>query len=150
MANNYRMDYGVDLVFCIDATMSMQPLLDTVKNNALNFYGGQQWLPTCASLEYYGLICAPESYEGLEFWTEAYGDKAMKLPSAVALDSEDTTEFYSLASDVLTLFSESAIKVVTGQLDEAGYRQVIEDAKGMGLDRMTELYQAAYDDYLAG
>ena len=119
-------------------------------NNALNFYGGQQWLPTCASMEYYSLICAPESYEGLEFWTEAYGDKAMKLPSAVALDSEDTTEFYSLASDVLTLFSESAIKVVTGQLDEAGYRQVIEDAKGMGLDRMTELYQAAYDDYLAG
>ena len=38
MGNNYRMDYGVDLVFCIDATMSMQPLLDTVKNNALNFY----------------------------------------------------------------------------------------------------------------
>ena len=36
------------------------------------------------------------------------------------------------------------------QLDEAGYRQVIEDARGMGLDRMTELYQAAYDNYLAG
>ena len=51
---------------------------------------------------------------------------------------------------MLTLFSENAIKVVTGQLDEAGYRQVIEDARGMGLDRMTELYQAAYDNYLAG
>ena len=38
MGNNYRMDYGVDLVFCIDATMSMYPLLGTVKNNALNFY----------------------------------------------------------------------------------------------------------------
>ena len=38
MGNNYRMDYGVDLVFCIDATMSMAPLLDTVKSNALNFY----------------------------------------------------------------------------------------------------------------
>jgi hypothetical protein len=38
MANNYRMDYGVDLVFCIDATMSMDHILDTVKNNALNFY----------------------------------------------------------------------------------------------------------------
>ena len=37
---------------------------------------------------------------------------------------------------------------VTGQLDEAGYRAVIEQAKGMGLDRMTELYQAAYDKYL--
>ena len=38
MAGNYKMTYGVDLVFCIDATMSMYPILETVKNNALNFY----------------------------------------------------------------------------------------------------------------
>lgn len=38
MGSNYRATYAVDLVFCIDATMSMQPVLDTVKNNALNFY----------------------------------------------------------------------------------------------------------------
>lgn len=40
MGNNYKslMAYEVDLVFCIDATGSMTPILDTVKNNALNFY----------------------------------------------------------------------------------------------------------------
>lgn len=40
MASNYRrkMTYEVDLVFCIDATMSMDPILDKVKENALNFY----------------------------------------------------------------------------------------------------------------
>lgn len=40
MGNNYKalMSYEVDLVFCIDATGSMDPILDTVKNNALNFY----------------------------------------------------------------------------------------------------------------
>ena len=38
MGSNYRMRYGVDLVFCIDATMSMYPILDTVKRHALNFY----------------------------------------------------------------------------------------------------------------
>ena len=38
MASNYRFTYGVDLVFCIDATGSMGPLLDTVKANALNLY----------------------------------------------------------------------------------------------------------------
>lgn len=31
--------YDVDLVFCIDATLSMSPLIDMVKKNALNFYG---------------------------------------------------------------------------------------------------------------
>ena len=119
-------------------------------NNALNWYGAQQWLPTCVTLDHWGLISAPESFEALEYFTEAYGDKTMKLPASVTLSADDTSEYYSLASDVGTLFAESATKVVTGQLDEAGYRQVIEDARGMGLDRMTELYQAAYDDYLAG
>ena len=40
MGSNYRnkMTYEVDLVFCIDATMSMDPILDKVKANALNFY----------------------------------------------------------------------------------------------------------------
>ena len=40
MGSNYRkrMTYEVDLVFCIDATMSMDPILDKVKKNALNFY----------------------------------------------------------------------------------------------------------------
>lgn len=38
MGSNYRLTYGVDLVFCIDATMSMDHILDTVKDNALNFY----------------------------------------------------------------------------------------------------------------
>lgn len=40
MGSNYRnrMTYEVDLVFCIDATMSMEPMLETVKKNALNFH----------------------------------------------------------------------------------------------------------------
>jgi len=39
MASNYSMKYCVDIVMVIDATGSMGPLLDTVKTNALNFYG---------------------------------------------------------------------------------------------------------------
>ena len=38
MGSNYKLTYGVDLVFCIDVTMSMDHVLDTVKNNALRFY----------------------------------------------------------------------------------------------------------------
>lgn len=36
--NNLRLTYNVDMVFCIDTTGSMGGLLETVKNNALNFY----------------------------------------------------------------------------------------------------------------
>ncbi|MBQ1376624.1 MAG: VWA domain-containing protein [Lachnospiraceae bacterium] len=39
MASNYTAKYNVDIVMCIDVTQSMDYLLDTVKKNALNFYG---------------------------------------------------------------------------------------------------------------
>ena len=39
MASNYSLKYNVDIVMCIDATGSMNGILDTVKSNALNFYG---------------------------------------------------------------------------------------------------------------
>ena len=39
MASNYSLKYNIDIVMCIDATGSMNGILDTVKSNALNFYG---------------------------------------------------------------------------------------------------------------
>lgn len=42
MGSNYKLKYGVDLVFCIDTTMSMDHILDIVKSNALNFYNDFQ------------------------------------------------------------------------------------------------------------
>lgn len=38
MQGGYKITYNVDIVFCIDATGSMENVLDIVKNNALNFY----------------------------------------------------------------------------------------------------------------
>ncbi len=38
MNAHMMMRYNVDLVFCIDATGSMKPVIETVKDNALNFY----------------------------------------------------------------------------------------------------------------
>ncbi len=38
MGNNYGGQYNVDIVMCIDATGSMGPLINLVKENALSFY----------------------------------------------------------------------------------------------------------------
>lgn len=38
MGSNFKMTYAIDIVLVIDATGSMQDLIDTVKENALNFY----------------------------------------------------------------------------------------------------------------
>ena len=39
MASNYALKYNVDIVFCVDATGSMGPVLDKVKRSILNFHG---------------------------------------------------------------------------------------------------------------
>lgn len=36
--NNYKITYNVDMVFCIDATGSMDGVIDMVRKNALNLY----------------------------------------------------------------------------------------------------------------
>ena len=38
LRSNYKMSYNVDMVFCIDATGSMDYIIDVVKKNALNLY----------------------------------------------------------------------------------------------------------------
>lgn len=38
MGSNYSIKYNIDIVMVIDATGSMDSLIDTVKNNALTFY----------------------------------------------------------------------------------------------------------------
>ena len=41
-APGYRLTYGVDIVFCIDCTESMDNVLDIVKSRALSFYADVQ------------------------------------------------------------------------------------------------------------
>ena len=38
MASNFKLTYNVDIVFCIDATGSMDNVINIVKDNALHFY----------------------------------------------------------------------------------------------------------------
>lgn len=38
MGSNYKITYNVDMVFCIDATASMDNVINIVKHNAINLY----------------------------------------------------------------------------------------------------------------
>lgn len=38
MASNYKINYNVDMAFCIDVTGSMDNIIEIVQNNALNLY----------------------------------------------------------------------------------------------------------------
>lgn len=107
------------------------------------------WMPTVQTEAMYNLKnSVPEVKAAAELWTENCGDDSMELPAAVTLNSEDTERVYALATDVLTLFSTEAASYVMGSTDAASFQAALEHANTMGLAEITEIYQAAYDDYM--
>ncbi len=113
------------------------------------YYTGINWLPTQQTQDYVESSYTAEALEAIDLWTTTSGDRAMLIPTGCTLTAEETLEKNELAGDILTLFTENAPSLVTGEITEEDYRGLIEDAYDMGLDRMTEIYQGALDRFLA-
>ena len=119
-------------------------------SQAAYVYLTDAWMPTRQIQEVFDMAYDEPTLEAYHLWTNAYdGDDSMSIPMDCRLNADEMTEVFTLMSDCLTLFSENAAKVILGDLDEAGYRDVIEAAGGQGLTRITEIYQGAYDRYLS-
>ncbi len=61
---------------------------------------------------------------------------------------DESEEYNSLATDIATAVSEQCLRFVTGERSLDEYDDFVADMESMGLGRMTELKQAAYDRYL--
>lgn len=115
------------------------------------YYLISNWMPTVQTEAMYNLKnSVQEVREAADLWTANCGDDSMELPAGVALGADETEKINSMATDVLTLFATDASAYVMGNMDEVGFKQTVEKAMDMGLREITELYQAAYDDYVAG
>lgn len=75
-------------------------------------------------------------------------DYAYVIPTSVALNAEESEEFNNLFSDVSTLASENIMAFMIGERSLDEYDAFKADLKQMGIDRMIELYQSAYDRYI--
>lgn len=96
------------------------------------------------------LVAYPEveCREAYTLWGSKRSDE-MALSNAVALTPEETEIKYQYLADVYTLIFENIPKMIIGEIDEAGYRAVVQQAMSIGLDTITQLYQDAYDRYKA-
>ena len=64
------------------------------------------------------------------------------------LTMEESEEYNRTVSDIATAAAEQSLRFVTGDRSLDEYDAFIEDLRAMGLDRLTEIKQAAYDRYL--
>jgi putative aldouronate transport system substrate-binding protein len=72
-------------------------------------------------------------------------DGAYNLPSYVSLTLEETAEYNGYATDLDTYTEGMILKFIMGDEPLSNYDAFLETCMSMGLDRMTELYQGAYD-----
>ena len=66
------------------------------------------------------------------------------------LNSEENEISGQIYGDIKTYIEENVMKFVTGQRDLSEFDAYVQDIKDMGIDQVTELYQAAYQRYLDG
>lgn len=104
---NVKMKYYTDIVFCIDGTESMGPLIEMVKTNALKLYGDIQ----------YAMAEKGKHIEQMRLRIVVFRDYADKDSNAML-----TTDFYTLPEDN-DLFSRCVHSIVRqdgGDLPEDG------------------------------
>ena len=108
------------------------------------------WMPGEAEERSLSIKYTPAAVDAINLWSDKGGDGSMTIPTAAQPTGDDMLKVFDLAGDVLTHLSEVAPKVILGDATGDDYRAAVEECKDMGLTEMTEIYQAAYDDYLAG
>ena len=72
-------------------------------------------------------------------------DGAYNMPKYVMLDTEEQEEYAGISTDLDTYAKSMILKFILGDEPMDNYDDFLKTCKDMGLDRMTELYQGAYD-----
>ena len=70
-------------------------------------------------------------------------------PSGVTFTDEETDEANTIKADLETYFSENYVSFLNGVKPLSEWDSYIQDMKTFGLDRLTEIYQNAYDAFIS-
>jgi putative aldouronate transport system substrate-binding protein len=87
--------------------------------------------------------------EVFDVWTVSDYGGAYDWPAGVKLDDEQSAEANSIMGDVNTFFAENYITFVDGSRPMSEWDNFQRDLMKTGLDRVIEIYQEAYDAYMA-
>ncbi len=78
-----------------------------------------------------------------------HNDDTQLLPRALGMTAEETSELAGIVNDVDTYVMEMVYKIITGEEPIENWDAIVSRAKDLGLTRAVEIYQTAYDRYMA-
>ena len=73
----------------------------------------------------------------------------LDYPNGAILDTDQTTEYNTVAADIATYISENVLKFIYGEKEMDEWDSFVETLYSMGVETAISAKQAAYDDYLA-
>jgi putative aldouronate transport system substrate-binding protein len=133
----------------------------TATEFALNHEAGYSWALTLFALN--GLIdpgmqdnSRKYAYEGGErlrvmhdYWADFKYDGIYDMPARVKLTTEQSEEVGLYRADIVTYLNENYFSFIDGSLPLSEWDSYVEGLKEIGLSRVIEIYQEAYDAYIA-
>lgn len=84
------------------------------------------------------------------FWDEYNYDGAYKWPVGAKLNDEQTEEVNTLQSDIVTYISENYPAFLDGSKPLSEWDSYVAELESLNIGRIIEIYQEAYDTYMAG
>ncbi len=104
-------------------------------------------LDVCASYYYFG----EEEWNVFETFRSCDADGSYNMPTGVTLNEEENEEYAAISSDVTTYAATELMKFLMGQaeLTEETFAAFQETIISMGAERMEEIYQGAYERFMA-
>lgn len=118
---------------------------------AMCLYGGGSTSgPYVIDHSKYAYIFDEKQLHAGECWT-ANNDGAWDLPNTLSsmMTAEESEEFNSYYNDIMTVYSENVLKFITGDRSLDEFDDYVQQMKTIGIDKCTEIAQAAYDRYMA-
>lgn len=88
----------------------------------------------------------PQQASALEVWAKSDMEK-YALP-LITFTPEESTEVATILNNINTFVDEKTVRYIMGLENLSTFDDYITNLKGFGLDRMLEIYQAAYERYM--
>ena len=94
-----------------------------------------------------------EEKDAIHLWSDTSNDDTSRtLPTAAALNTEETSLIANQMTAVISYASEEILKFMTSatELNDDSWAAFKKNCIAQGLDECLEVYQKAYEEYLSG
>ena len=118
------------------------------RTDALEIYSGEANKPFVVTRE--GMMAGYTTdvqQKSLEVWMDE--ENTIREITTLTFTADESDELAGIMTDITTYVSENRINFIYGNRSLDEYETFRSDIKAMGIDRALEIYQAAYDRYLA-